>query len=258
MKLTALILDVDGTLAETETTHLKAVNGAFESMDLSWRWSRSLYRELLATAGGRARILRFLVENCPGENREGLEYLAVRLHAEKDRRYRASLEAGEIRLRPGAERLIREARSAGLALAVATATGRKNFEMLLRHAGGPESSGWFDVVCTGGDAARHKPAPDIYLQVLAKLGLPAGACVAIEDSNLGVASARGAGLPVVVTESSFTTEEAFVGATAVLSDLGEPDQAMKVLRGSAFGKRLVDVELLRRWHQEATNRIPAR
>ena len=98
--------------------------------------SRSLYRELLATAGGRARILRFLVETCVGESRAALEDLASRLHAEKDRRYHASLAAGEIRLRPGAERLIGEARTAGLALAVATATGRKNFEMLLRHAGG--------------------------------------------------------------------------------------------------------------------------
>ena len=113
------------------------------------------------------------------------------------------------------------------------------------------------MVCTGGDAPRHKPAPDIYLRVLEKLGLPAGACVAIEDSNLGVRSAHAAGLPVVVTESSFTAGEAFVGAIAVLSDLGEPGQAMKVLRGTAFGKRFVDVDLLRRWHQQATVKIPA-
>ena len=166
MTLSALIFDVDGTLAETEPSHLKAMNSAFEALNLSWRWSREQYRVLLETPGSRPRVLAFLRERMMDEDTSVLEDLARRIHLEKDRRYRALVAAGAIQLRPGVKRLIEEARAAGLALAVATVTGRGNLEALLRHAGGTE--GWFDIVCTDEDAPRRKPAPDIYLRAIEK------------------------------------------------------------------------------------------
>ena len=258
MTLSALIFDVDGTLAETEPSHLKAMNGAFEALNLPWRWSRDQYRVLLETPGRRPRVLGFLRGRMKDEDTSVLEDLARRIHLEKDLRYRALVAAGAIQLRPGVKRLIEEARAAGLALAVATVTGRGNLEALLRHAGGTE--GWFGVVCTDEDAPRRKPAPDIYLRTIEKLGLPADACLAVEDSVPGAKSAQAAGLPMVITESSFTRGDRFDGAVVVLSDLGEPDRAMRVVRGSAFGKRFVDVDLLRRWHvlarADPASRIP--
>jgi beta-phosphoglucomutase-like phosphatase (HAD superfamily) len=55
----ALIFDVDGTLAETEEIHRRAFNDAFVQMRLDWRWDRTVYKQLLKTAGGKERISAF-------------------------------------------------------------------------------------------------------------------------------------------------------------------------------------------------------
>ena len=65
-----------------------------------------------------------------------------------------------------------------------------------------------------------KPAPDIYLWVLARLGLPAADCLAVEDSAHGLKAARAAGIPTLVTENGYTRGQDFTGAVAVLPDLG--------------------------------------
>jgi beta-phosphoglucomutase-like phosphatase (HAD superfamily) len=56
----------------------------------------------------------------------------------------------------------------------------------------------FDVVLTLADVAEGKPAPDGYLQAMARLGVDPARCVAYEDSSTGMAAARAAGIPVVV------------------------------------------------------------
>ena len=65
-RLTTLLFDVDGTLAETEEVHREAFNKAFEQAGLDWHWSPSLYAELLAVTGGKERIRYFLDTRLPG------------------------------------------------------------------------------------------------------------------------------------------------------------------------------------------------
>ncbi|MEO8120989.1 MAG: HAD hydrolase-like protein, partial [Rhodoferax sp.] len=57
--LQALIFDVDGTLADTESAHLAAFNQAFADMGLGWTWDEALYTELLNISGGKERILHY-------------------------------------------------------------------------------------------------------------------------------------------------------------------------------------------------------
>jgi HAD superfamily hydrolase (TIGR01509 family) len=254
MALKALIFDVDGTLAETETLHLKAMNASFSSAGLPWRWHPTLYRELLRIPGGRNRLRVFLAGRLPKRNRRELDDLANTLHADKDRRYRALLASGALDLRPGVHRLIGEARAAGLRLAVATATSRSNLEALLRNTCGAGAMGWFEVLCTVEDAPNRKPSPDAYLEVLRRLDLTAEACLAIEDSEPGVRAAKAAGLPVIVTQNKFTEKDRFEGAVAVLSDLGEPDEPCQHIRVPISGGSHVDVAQLRDWHHLALRR----
>jgi beta-phosphoglucomutase-like phosphatase (HAD superfamily) len=54
--LQALIFDVDGTLADTETAHLQAFNAAFAEARLDWCWDEALYTRLLKVAGGKERL----------------------------------------------------------------------------------------------------------------------------------------------------------------------------------------------------------
>lgn len=211
----ALIFDVDGTLAETEALHLDAFNVAFAAVGLPWVWSEADYLRLLTTTGGKERIARHVRET--GGDPDILP--VAEIHAEKTRRYVAMMAAGRIALRPGVAALLAEARAAGLKLAVATTTTPANVDALIQATLGRRAAEIFDVVAAGDMVAVKKPAPDIYLLALERLGVAPDAALAFEDSHNGLKSARAAGLRVVVTPGLFTAGEDFTGADRVLDTL---------------------------------------
>jgi len=213
----ALIFDVDGTLADTEAAHCEAFNEAFVEEGLAWRWSPALYTRLLAVSGGLERLTAYWREVGPGlAPRETLE----RVHAAKTRRYTAKVSGGQVPLRPGVERLIREANAAGLPLGIATTTTPANIDALLRAPLGEGWRGLFAVVADGASAPLKKPHPQVYLQVLHALGRPATACLAFEDSQNGLRAALKAGVPTLITPTAFTAGDDFQGALEVRPDLG--------------------------------------
>ncbi len=244
--LKALVFDVDGTLADTERDgHRVAFNEAFADFGLDWHWSDALYGELLKVAGGKERIRYYIDHYTPAFTAPGdLDEYIARLHAEKTRRYVRMLEHGEIPLRPGVRRLLEEARAAGLILAIATTTSLPNVQGLLRHCLDSEAESWFDLIAAGDMVPAKKPAPDIYRLVLERLGLAPGECIAFEDSDNGLRSARGAGIETVVTVNDYTRSHDFPGALLVVDQLGGPGQPFTVLDGDARGHTFVDTALL--------------
>jgi HAD superfamily hydrolase (TIGR01509 family) len=216
----ALIFDVDGTLAETEELHRRAFNATFAAAGLAWHWTEADYRALLKTGGGKERMARHRAET--GAATPDDASIAA-LHRAKTARYGALIASGAIALRPGVGALIAAARKAGLQIAVATTTSRPNVDALAHACWGRPADAVFDVLATGDEVARKKPAPDIYRLALDRLGLDASQAVAFEDSRIGLLSARAAGLAVVVTPSCYTAGEDFAGAAIVLPDLSGLD-----------------------------------
>lgn len=53
---------------------------------------------------------------------------------------------------------------------------------------------WFDAVVGAEDTARHKPEPDVFLEVARRIGVPPEACLVYEDADLGVQAAERAGM----------------------------------------------------------------
>jgi len=198
MSLAALIFDVDGTLAETEELHRRAFNAAFSAAGLGWHWSQDDYRELLTTTGGKERIARYMAEI----GATGLEVPA--LHADKTARYAALMAEGGLALRPGIRELIARGRAAGLKLAVATTTSRPNVDALCMACFDKPSEAVFDVLACGDEVKAKKPAPDVYRLALDRLGLPPARAIAFEDTPMGLASAKGAGLRCIVSPGIYT------------------------------------------------------
>lgn len=219
MPLTAVIFDVDGTLAETEEIHRKAFNEIFRQHGLSWHWSKERYKELLAVTGGKERMRHFIEAYAPDDGGELAWEQIAAMHAEKTKRYKEMVTSADMALRPGVAGFIASCREQGLRLAIATTTSRSNVDALLTTTLGPESLEWFEAIGAGEQAERKKPAPDVYDWVLAKLGVPAPHCLAVEDSYNGVQAALAAGLPCLVTPSFYTQDEDLTGALKVASTL---------------------------------------
>lgn len=211
MVLKALLFDVDGTLAETEELHRAAFNEAFKAAGLDWQWDFELYQILLGVTGGKERILYHVQRTGLDEAIFTKSYIAD-LHAKKTEIYVRFMDEGQIELRPGIEALINAARDAGVRLAITTTTSQVNVERLLKATLGEEALSWFEAYATGDRVTRKKPDPAIYQLALSELGLLANECLALEDAPQGLASSLGAGVPTVVTESSYSAGKEFDGA----------------------------------------------
>ena len=221
MSLKALIFDVDGTLADTEEVHRRAFNEAFGQLGLPWNWSKPKYAHLLLTAGGKERLAAYIDSlDLPAAGRLELTGRIDAIHRAKTENYTRMVLDGEVALRDGVARLIGEAARSRVRLSIATTTTFANVEALLRTGLGAAALDRFAVIGAAGNAARKKPAADIYEYVLRQLGAAPQECVAIEDSANGLRAAKAAGLYTIVTPSYWTRTEDFSEADLVLPSLG--------------------------------------
>lgn len=252
----ALIFDVDGTLADTEELHRQAFNEAFFSCGVSWRWGPALYAELLRTTGGKERIAAYISQlQLSAAERGRLLRLIPEMHASKTRLYREMVAQGHARPRPGVKRLMQEARAAGLQLAIASTTSPENVDSLLQSSFGRQIPGWFNVIATGDVVPRKKPAPDIYNLALERLGVVPERAIAFEDSQIGVQSARAAGLFTVATPSLWTIGQDFSAADIVLASLADPEQPLYAMDEVRVGAKFLGLGQLASLHSASARAI---
>lgn len=228
--LKALIFDCDGVLVDTERDgHRVGFNRAFKQMGIDAEWSVELYEKLLEVAGGKERMTAYFNEygwpEGTSTDEEKVALIAA-LHKEKTAIVSKLVNEGDdMPLRPGISRIVDEAIAAGVRLGVCTTSNPKFIDAVLDKFG-PERKAKFEFVHAGDVVSKKKPDPEIYN--LAKTSLDVGGsgpavheCAVIEDSRVGFLAASGAGLPVLVTTSTYTTQEDFTGAVKVVPELGD-------------------------------------
>ncbi len=245
-----LIFDCDGVLADTELHgHLVAFNQMWKKLGVSWQWSPEQYAEKLKIGGGKERMASLFSEQefqrvfaVPGSE-EDRKALITKWHKAKTAIYQQIISSGAIPPRSGIKRITDAALAAGWKLAVASTSAQLSVEAVLTHAVGDAAAKRFTVLA-GDVVAAKKPAPDVYLLAIKRLGIAPEHCVAIEDSRNGLLSADSAGIRVLVTTSSFTTGEDFSEARLVVSALGDPGGESSSVRENRIGRAVGDyVEL---------------
>ena len=154
------------------------------------------------------------------------DHIVPLLHARKTEIFRELIAGGLLDTRPGVTRLLDELDQAGIRVAVATTGTRAWVHPLLERLFG---SGRFEVVVTGDEAPHRKPDPSAYRLTLERLGIPASAAVAIEDSRNGLVAAGGADLRCAVVVNAYTRDQDFAEAEVVIDGFGDPARPATVL-----------------------------
>lgn len=182
--LKAVLFDMDGTLVDTEGMWWQAVEHV----------ASTLGYEL--TDADLPDVLGRTVEHTAAVLRRVTGTPVVSLAGDLHREFATRVEA-RIVVRPGAVELLDRLPSHGIAIGLVSASPRSIVNTVLRALGADR----FAVTVTADDTERTKPAPDPYLMAAHVLGVPATACVAVEDSPAGVCSAEAAGCKVLAVPS---------------------------------------------------------
>lgn len=223
----ALLFDCDGVLVDTEAEgHRNAFNEAFKRKGLPHVWDLDQYGVLLETGGGKERMNVFFSQRESEEPwvsikdpEERKSYLKE-LHEMKTDIFNELIETGNLPVRPGVIRLINEAMDAGVKVAVCSTSNERAVSNIVKVLLGEKIAANMKVYA-GDVVPKKKPAPDIYLLAAKELDVDPARCVVIEDSKIGLAAGKAAGMRVVVTTSYYTENEDFADADAVFDCIGD-------------------------------------
>ncbi|MFA4947460.1 MAG: HAD family phosphatase [Candidatus Krumholzibacteriia bacterium] len=212
---TAVIFDFDNVIVDSEPYHFEAYSRVFakagHTLDRAEYWLEWTSRG----GGAESEIRRYNL---------GLDPAALR--AEKDPIYSAFCSSGAIKPFAEAIAVIEAFEKAGLVLAIASGSYERDIRAIL-SANGIEHR--FGVIVGKDHVKRTKPYPETYLVAAERLGLPPERCLAIEDAEKGVTSAKEAGMSVILIETEITKDLELGGADLMLSSLAELRDLLKDL-----------------------------
>ncbi len=221
--LKAILFDCDGVLVDTERDgHRVAFNQAFAEKGLGIEWSVELYGKLLKIAGGKERMRHYFEQNGWPAGVEDRDAFIQELHLLKTDLFMKIIESGQLPLRPGVERIVDEAISAGVILAVCSTSNVRAVTLVVERLLGERRKAHFSGIFAGDMVSKKKPDPEIYNLAKEKLQLNPDECVVVEDSRNGLLAAKAAGFPCLITKSSYTDDEDFSEADAIYDELGDP------------------------------------
>src|SRR5574341_374627 len=229
-QIKAVFFDQDGVIIDTERDgHRVSFNMTFKELGFTDEWSVDYYHELLQVAGGKERMKHHSLTRGfnPPVPPEEIDELVKTMHKRKTALFVELIESGQLPLRPGIHRFMKEAMEAGLIIGVCTTSNEQAAKAI---TGKILSDIKFDIVLAGDVVSKKKPDPEIYNLALSKIGLKPDECVVVEDSKNGVLAAKAANMHVVVTTNYYTEKEDLSGGDIIVTCLGDHGGEKGMLR----------------------------
>lgn len=196
----ALLWDNDGVLVDTEALYFRASREVLADAGIAL--TRDAFVEISLRRGASC----FELAEAAGASQEQVDSMRI----ERDRRYLALVQAGP-RVIDG----VRETLDAlaGMRMAVVTSSKRQHFEAIHAKSGLLDA---FEFALTAEDYSKSKPHPAPYLAAAARLGVEPQSCLAIEDTERGLAAAAAAGMRCVAVPNELIRDGDFSAAWRVL------------------------------------------
>jgi HAD superfamily hydrolase (TIGR01509 family) len=223
MTLRGMIFDVDGTLVDSNPAHVRAWQRAFSR----FRYEVPIERIELEIGKGGDK----LVPSVLGDEVE--DRLGEALRRAQKEEFLAIAKSEQLRLFPGVPEILEALRARGVRTALATSSDEKHLKATLASAE-LDLTRFVDVVVTKSDAEESKPAPDIVVAAVEKLGLSNTRCAMVGDTIYDGQACRSAGIIFfgVLSGGSSDPELLEAGAIAVWRDVGhllhDLDRALEI------------------------------
>jgi HAD superfamily hydrolase (TIGR01509 family) len=206
----ALLFDIDGTLADTDSLHLQAFTQVLGPRGHVFDHAR--FSKELQGFSNASISERFLADELPNRQAAIME--------EKEAAFR-NLVAGRIEPTPGLMRLLQRADQSKVPMVAVTNAPRLNAEMLLAGLGIMDR---FKAVIIGDELAHGKPHPMPYLEGLRAVNAAADLSIAFEDSRSGIKSASSAGIATVGLRTSLSHADMLeAGAIMTAETFDDPE-----------------------------------
>lgn len=208
MALKAILFDHDGTLVDSEGVHYRMWLEVLRpyGVSLSSEQYMQIYSGMPTRDNARDLVERFQLNAFVDE-----------LVAKKLEIAHAYLEDNAFPLMAGAQDILDYfQQQPNIQQAIVTGAGAEIVNATIRSH---QLAAYFATIVSCDDVAQSKPAPDCYLLALERLGLQAEECIAIEDTEHGVAAAVGAGLSCLAIPNAQSQAHNFSKATAILPNL---------------------------------------
>ena len=201
----ALLFGSIGSIVETSEIQRKSFNKAFKQYGLDWNWTKREYQRLLSKSSCKDRISRYA-------KKKKIEVNSAYLRNLKTKIFNNYLKKNQIKLRPGVKNLISLCKKENIKIAFVSSTSSNNINAILYSLRNSIKKRDFNFIGNAKLVKKFKPNPEIYLLALKKLKLKANDCLAIEDTQESLNSARRAKIKCIIFPVKFHSSRKFLGA----------------------------------------------
>lgn len=215
MIIKGVIFDLDGVLVDTEELHYLAWLKVLELLGLNLS-----KKEFCAFAGKQIDIIaEGLIK------KYNLNTTKEKLTSHRRKIVVEIFKDSDVKMMPYAKKAVAFfAKETKVNLALASTGIKQMVLMKLKKTG---LYNFFSVIITGDDVKRGKPYPEIYLRAVKKLKLKPKDCLALEDTQFGVESAKSAGLFCFAIPNEYSRTQNFSRADKVFKNLKEAIEYIK-------------------------------